>query len=96
MASKDVALNIIADIASYQKGMAKIPGVTQKQAASAALRMQRELSKGQKKAAASASKAAEQSSQAWKTAGAQISQTFDTTIAVRNEVPLLRIVIKRS
>lgn len=73
MASKDVALNIIADIADYQKGMAKIPGVTQKQAAAAAMRMQRELSKGQKKAAKAATKAADQSSQAWKTAGAQIA-----------------------
>ena len=63
--SKEIRLSVIAETRKYQSEMAKIPGVTQKQAARAALKFEKEMSKAQAKAAAEASKAAKKSGSAW-------------------------------
>lgn len=72
-ANRDVALNILADIKKYQSELAKVPGLTEKQAAKAALQLQKQLSKGQKEAAKSAKKAAEESARAWSDVGTIIA-----------------------
>lgn len=72
-ANRDVALNIIADIKKYQAELGKVPGLTEKQAAKAALSLQKELTKGQREAAKQARRAAEQSAQAWSNFGSVLA-----------------------
>ena len=62
--SKEIRLSVIAETRKYQAEMAKIPGVTEKQAARAAIKFEREMSKAQAKAAAQAAKAAKKSGSA--------------------------------
>lgn len=66
MARRDYALNIIADISDYQRRLAQIPGITDKQAAKAAERLERRMSKAQEKAAREAKRAAERASSSWR------------------------------
>lgn len=66
--SKAIRLSVIAETKKYQAEMAKIPGVTEKQAARAALKFEKEMSKAQAKAAAQAAKAAKKSGSAWASA----------------------------
>lgn len=73
MARRDYALNIVADIADYQKRLAQIPGYTDKQAAKAAERLERRLSKAQEKAAREAQRAAEKSAKGWRKAFAGVT-----------------------
>jgi hypothetical protein len=51
VASKDVSINIIADIERYQREIGKIPGATDKQAFKAAVSLERRLTKAQAQAA---------------------------------------------
>ena len=56
------SLKILADTAQYQQELAKIPGVTEKQAASAALKMAQQMARGATSAGKSASDAAKAAS----------------------------------
>ena len=56
---RDVSLNVIADISKYQQQFAKIPGYTDKQAAKAAMALEKRMSK----AAADSARAAERAAQ---------------------------------
>ena len=47
--SRDIQLKVIADAAGFQKEIMKIPGMTEKSAAAASLRMSKEMHKGFKK-----------------------------------------------
>jgi len=66
--SKEIRLSVIAETRKYQAEMAKIPGVTEKQAARAAIKFEKEMSKAQAKAAAQAKKAAKKAGSAWSSA----------------------------
>lgn len=54
-----ITLSVAASVAAYAKAMAEVPGVTQKQAARAALAMQKEFTAAAKASAKAAEKAAE-------------------------------------
>lgn len=56
--NKSFSLKVLADVTAYQQELAKIPGVTEKQAAAAALRMEREMVKAAKATGAAAQAAA--------------------------------------
>lgn len=56
--NKSFSLKVLADVTAYQAELAKIPGVTEKQAAAAALRMEREMVKAAKATGAAAQAAA--------------------------------------
>jgi hypothetical protein len=56
MASKEIQLKVIADAKGFQKEIMKIPGMTEKSAASAALRMSKEMHKGFQKVGKDAEK----------------------------------------
>lgn len=64
--SRDVALNVIGKIESYQKELEKVPGVTQKSAAKAALAMQNTFTKDLVKQFKEAEKAAARSAGNWR------------------------------
>ena len=64
MASNDYALNLVGDISKYQAELAKLPGFTQRTAASAAVKMVAESTKGQEQAAQNAIRAAERAAAA--------------------------------
>ena len=63
--SRDVRLNVIAETRRYQQEMAKIPGITQKQAAQAARRWEKELSAAAVASSKAQVKAAAESAKAW-------------------------------
>lgn len=67
--ARDIRLSVIGETKKYQAAMAEIPGVTQKQAAAAAVRFEREMSKAQAEAAKLAMQAARESAEAWKEVG---------------------------
>jgi hypothetical protein len=58
MTTRTFTIEALADITKYAEGMAKIPGVTQKQAAAASLKFAAELNKGMTKAVAEAEREA--------------------------------------
>ena len=60
MASNSYTLEVIANTAKYQSELAKIPGLTEKQAAAAALKMAQAQEKAQQQMAAAAEKASRQ------------------------------------
>lgn len=68
MATKNIALNVLADVRKYQQGMAQIPGITEKQAGAAARALEKRLSKAQFQAADDARKAAQKGAASWKDA----------------------------
>ncbi len=70
--TKDIRLSILADVADYQKRMATIPGITEKQAGAAARKMEKQLVKAQVDSAKAAQKAATQSARAWSDVGSII------------------------
>jgi hypothetical protein len=67
--SRDIRLKILAETREYQRRMAEIPGITEKQAASAAVKMERQLVKAQVDASKAARKAATESASAWRGVG---------------------------
>ena len=74
--TKNIRLSILADVSDYQKRMALIPGITEKQAGAAARKMERELVKAQIDSAKAARKAAADSSKAWGGVGSIIAGTL--------------------
>lgn len=58
MSTRRFTIEAVADITKYAEGMAKIPGVTEKEAAKASLKFAAELNKGYGKALADAERAA--------------------------------------
>ena len=63
--TKDIRLSVLADIAKYQKEFSKIPGFTEKTAAAAASKFEREIRKSQEASAKAAQKAASQAGSSW-------------------------------
>jgi len=63
--AEDAVLRISAEIDEYKRVLAKIPGITQKQAKLASAKLAKELSKGQVAASNSATKAAKKSAKSW-------------------------------
>jgi len=82
MATRSYSLQVLADISKYQAEFAKIPGYTDKQAAKAAERLQRQMSKAQAQAAKSAERAASKSAMAWGKAFAKISVAKEAASAI--------------
>ena len=58
--SRDIQLKVIADAAGFQKEIMKIPGMTEKSAAAASLRMSKEMHKGFQKVGKDAEKSGKQ------------------------------------
>ena len=83
--SRDIQLKVIADAAGFQKEIMKIPGMTEKSAASAALRMSKEMHKGFQKVGKDAEKSGKQIGGALSVAvgtalaeiGLRMAQAFD-------------------
>ncbi len=75
---RDIRLNVIAEIKEFQKEMAKIPGITEKQAGRAALKFVKEQQKAQLQAAKIAKKAAGDSAKAWEDVGTLITAALST------------------
>ena len=73
MASNDYALNLIGDISKYQAELAKLPGFTERTAASAAVKMVAESTKGQEQAAQNAIRAAERAAAAQMAASEKVA-----------------------
>jgi hypothetical protein len=73
MASRDISLNIVADIERYQRELAKLPGATDKRAFAAAVAMEKRLATAQANAAKQAKKAAEDSAAAWSQFGSVLA-----------------------
>lgn len=63
--TKDIRLSVLADIAKYQKEFSKIPGFTEKTAAAAASKFEREIRKSQEASAKAAAKAAKEAGSKW-------------------------------
>lgn len=63
--SKEIRLSVIADTKKYQAAFAEIPGMTDKEAAKAALKLEKRLNKAQERAAKEAAKAAKESASSW-------------------------------
>lgn len=85
MASRDYALNIIGKVEKYQKELAKVPGMTDKAAARAAIQMEKRLNRAQSQAAKEAKKAAMASAKRWESSFKSIQLTLDVT-SVMNAV----------
>lgn len=66
---RSYALHVIGDIRDYQKKLAEVPGVTDKQAAAAALKWGERMRKAQEDAAKAAAGAAGKAGKAWETLG---------------------------
>lgn len=64
MASNDYALNLVGDISKYQAEFSKLPGFTERTAASAAVKFVAKMSAGQDEAARHAERAAERAAAA--------------------------------
>lgn len=80
--SRDVRLNVIAETKRYQQEMAKIPGVTQREAARAAVKWEKELTKAAVASAKAQEKAAKEAAKAW--------EDFGTVAAVQLSVDALK------
>lgn len=81
MASNSYTLEVIANTAKYQQELARIPGLTEKQAAAAALKMAQAQEKAQQKMAADAEKAAEQAAAAQTKAAEQAQVSAEKAAA---------------
>lgn len=68
MATKNIALNVLANVQKYQKKMSELPGITEREAARAAVALEKRLSKAQFQAAEDARKAAQKGAASWKDA----------------------------
>ena len=66
---RDVSLNVIADISKYQQQFSKIPGYTDKQAAKAAMALEKRMSKAAADSARAAERAAQKSAREFAKAG---------------------------
>jgi hypothetical protein len=73
MASNDYALNLVGDISKFQAELAKLPGFTERTAASAAVKMVAESTKGQEQAAQNAIRAAERAAAAQMAASEKVA-----------------------
>jgi hypothetical protein len=80
--TRQVRLDVLAETRQYQARMAKIPGITDREAAKAAVRFERNLVKAQDRAARAAERAARQSSRAWQQVGSHIAGAL-TADAIR-------------
>lgn len=61
--NRSVALNVVANVEGYQREFAKLPGITEKQATTAALRMVNAFSRAEAKIAVDSAKAAQRATQ---------------------------------
>ena len=66
---RDISLNVIADISKYQQQFSKIPGYTDKQAAKAAMALEKRMSKAAADSARAAQRAAQKSAREFAKAG---------------------------
>jgi len=66
---RDISLNVIADISKYQQQFSKIPGYTDKQAAKAAMALEKRMSKAAADSARAAERAAQKSAREFAKAG---------------------------
>lgn len=66
---RDISLNVIADISKYQQQFSKIPGYTDKQAAKAAMALEKRMSKAAADSARAAERAAQRSAREFAKAG---------------------------
>lgn len=96
MADRTYSLNIIADIADYQREMAKIPGYTDEMAALAAQkwsdRMQRAADKAERaaeKAARDAAKAAERAEKSWSEFSDSLGDSESALIGIADIVGMI-------
>lgn len=74
--SRDIRLSVIGETRKYQAAMAQIPGITQREAARAAVRFERELSRAQAAAAKEAEKAARNAIKAWDLVGPAVAASL--------------------
>lgn len=85
MASNSYTLEVIANTAKYQSELAKIPGLTEKQAAAAALKMANAQEKAQQKMAADAEKYARQAADAQEAAFDEAAQAAEEAARRQSE-----------
>lgn len=71
--SRDIRLNVTAEVKRYVQEMSKIPGTTQKQAAAAGRALAKELARAERSAVESAKKAAATTTSAWNAVGTAIA-----------------------
>lgn len=81
--SRDIALNVVASIDDFRKELAKMPGVTEKQAAASARRMVAQFAKAETEAARSAQKGGEKSGKAFGEAFTRIASAAALAGAAR-------------
>jgi len=86
--SRDIRLNVTAEVKDYVREMASIPGTTQKQAAAAGRQLARELARAERVAVESAKKAAASTTSAWSQVGTAIAAVVSHQVvsAVRDTV----------
>ena len=85
MASNSYTLEVIANTAKYQQELARIPGLTEKQAAAAALKMASAQEKAQQKMAADAEKYAKQAAEAQEAAFDEATRAAEHAAERQNE-----------
>ena len=85
MASNSYTLEVIANTAKYQQELARIPGLTEKQAAAAALKMASAQEKAQQKMAADAEKYAKQAAEAQEAAFDEATRAAEQAAERQNE-----------
>jgi hypothetical protein len=73
---RSYSLNVTATIKDYEKKLGEVPGVTEKEARKAALKLHQELLKGQQQARADARRAAAEAAKAWEDAGRNAADKF--------------------
>lgn len=102
--SRDVALNVLGDIEAYRANLAKLPGVTEKAASAAALKMQQIFSKSAVKHFQAEEKAAKQTADTWRKtydmlaayAGSKIVTALaSAVVGVKNEVSELQMSVAK-
>lgn len=76
---KDIALNVLGQIEDYRNALEKIPGITEKQASKAALRMQAKFSKAASAQIRQQRKAAAEAQKAWVTVGNVVKAALAVT-----------------
>lgn len=74
--ARDIRLSVIGEVRQYQAEMAKIPGITQREAARASALFARESTKAQAESAKAAIKAAGQAGSAWRDVGTLIGSSL--------------------
>ena len=85
MASNSYTLEVIANTAKYQTELARIPGLTEKQAAAAALKMAQAQEKAQQQMAASAEKASRQAADSQIDAMDEVADAAEATARRQSE-----------